>query len=239
MRKVTTIVVAGVFLALVSAPAHAGGALLDFDREFYVPGDVVQAHSGVWLKSSMGRLEDGPYFAYLSELTEDMPPPLPPGTLRVASVEVVPRPTGEHGDASFEFTLPAVEPGRYWVTVCNDPCKITLGDIMPTPLLVAGNEEEGRLAVVTDRLSTRIRGVRFLVNNRVLGHRGDSLRARITALERDMDHLLTDLHELRAAAERRPAPVEDETSSLPQLLAFVVPAAVLGMLVARRPRRSS
>jgi hypothetical protein len=239
MRKVTVIVVAGVFLALAAAPAQAGGALLDFDQEFYVPGGTVRAQSGVWLKSSMGRLEDGPYFAYLSELTEDMPPPLPSDALRVASVEIVPRPTGEHGDASFEFTLPDVESGRYWVTVCNDPCRITLGDIMPTPLLVVADEDEGRIAVVRDRLSNRIRGLRIVVNNRVFGHRADSLRSRVTALERDMDHLLADLHEVRAAVERRPAPRKDETSSLPQLLAFVVPAAVLGMLVARRPRRSA
>lgn len=239
LRKWTPVAV--LLLAVsVPAPARAGGALLDFDQDFYVPGDVVRAHSSVWLKSAEGRLDDGPYFAYLSHQSGEFPPPLPPEALRVAPVEVVPRPETEHGDAYVEFALPEVEPGTYWLTLCNDPCKLQLGDIMATELVVASDAAEGRMVMAVDRLSARLRTLRILVSNRVLGHRAESLRGRVTALERDVTSLtraVEDLRSVAAAAEEKPA--EDASSSLPPLLAFLVPAALLGVLAGRHYRKAA
>ena len=235
MRKRWTPVVAALFLVMIPGPAKAGGAVLQFDSDFYVPGDVVRASSSVWLKSSQGRLADGPYFAYLYKPSADFPPPVPAGAVRVGQVEVVPRPGGEHGDASLEFVLPDLESGRYELTLCNAGCKEYLGDIIPSEVIVAADTVEGRIVTATERLSTRLQGLRILVSNRVLGHRADSLRGRITAVERDLDSLVAEVERLNAAAERAAEHSHDtRSSSLPPLFALLVPAALLGVVAGRR-----
>jgi hypothetical protein len=239
MRRVWSTVAGMLVLVAGVAPARAGGALLDFDREFYVPGDVVHASSGVWLKSSNGRLDDGPYFAYLSRYAglDGMPPPLPPDALRVTSAEVAPRSGDDaYGDVSVEFVLPELEPGRYWVTLCDEPCELLLGDVMPTLTTVAADEAEGRLATAMGRLADRLRTLRITIGNRVFGHRGDSIRSRLTAVERDVARIEAEIEQLGAATpEPEPAP-EERSSALPPLLAFVVPAALAGVLLGRRSR---
>lgn len=239
MQKLSVPVVVLLLAVAFSSPARAGGAQLDFDQEFYVPGDVVSAHSSVWLRSAQGRLEDGPYFAYLHEAAADYPPPLPETALRVAPVHVVERPTGEHGDASTEFVMPDVAPGRYALTLCNDPCAKLLGDIMPTDFIVAADDAEGRLALVRDRLSDRIRRFRILLGSRVLGARAESLRGRVISLERDVTRLMADVDELKSAARTAPRDrARSDGDAVPEALAFVVPAAALGLVVGRRLRRA-
>jgi hypothetical protein len=224
----------------VPAPARAGGALLEFDREFYVPGDVVRAHSVVWLKSALGRLGDGPYFAYVHEPAPDYPPPLPDAALRVAPVEVEERPGTEYGEASTEFVLPPLGPGRYRLTLCNDPCTETLGDIMSTELVVAASEGEGELMTIQQALRVRLRALRVTLHRRVLGSHPPSLRGRITALEREVRELGARVDALAADARPpAPSPSGDDAAGLPALLAFVVPAAALGVVMARRSRRAA
>ena len=240
MRRVWS-TIAGLLMLLAAAPpAQAGGALLDFDRDFYLPGDTVHASSGVWLKSAMGRLEDGPYFAYLSPFTgiDRMPPPIGPDGIQVARAEVVPRPVDDtYGDVTLEFVMPEVEPGRYWVTICNDPCKLTLGDVKPSLTTVAADDVDGRISAATDRLRARLHTLRIAIDSRVFGHRADSIRGRLTAVERDVSRLAADVIELKSLARKaEPAPEEERSSALPPLLAFVVPAAVAGVVLGRRSR---
>ncbi|MDQ3952985.1 MAG: hypothetical protein M3279_08500, partial [Actinomycetota bacterium] len=132
--------------------------------------------------------------------------------------------------------LPSLPPGRYFLSTCNDPCKLSLGDLMATELIVAASEDDGEMSILRDRLSWRIRSLRILVTNRVLGGRPESLRGRIAALEREFVALSEEVSDLRAAGareEKRP-PEDGSTSSLPSLLAFVVPAALLGLVFGRR-----
>lgn len=237
MRKTWVAVVAVLLSAAVPAPARAGGAVLDLNQDFFLPGDSVRAFDAVWLKSSMGRLEDGPYFAFLSRIAPRMPPPLPRDALRVARVEVAPWPDDRWGDASVEFVMPPVEPGRYWLTVCNRRCSTTLGDLVSAELLVAEDADAGRFAVLREELSGRIDGIQYQLRDRVLGHRAESLRSRVMALERDVERLAAELDQVRAeGAAHEPAPVEDESSALTPLLAFVVPAALAGAFLGRRSR---
>ena len=238
MRKASFAILGMLLLGAFPAPASAGGVILDLRHDFYLAGEVVSGRSGVWLKSSMGRLEDGPYFVYLSEMTKRIPPPLPRGSLNVAPLDVEPRPTGQYGDASFEFVLPQVEPGRYWLTFCNDPCTKPLGDLMGAELIVAADVEDGRMRTMKDMLSARIRSVRVRLNSIVLGHRPESLRGRIGAVERDLISLDGRVDELLAAAARPEPSERDSPSSLAPLFAFVVPAALLGIVLGRRSRPS-
>lgn len=236
MAKKTLYVVLLLTFVLPAAPARAGGALLDLDREFYVAGDVVRAHSAVWLESSQGRLDDGPFFAYLHEPSPDYPPPVPEDALRVAPVEIVERPDGEHGDASAEFVLPLLEPGRYLLTLCNDPCTKTLGDIMSTEVVVASSDSEGRIVMVQDQLRFRLRSLHARVRNHVLGSDARSLRSRITELENEVARLAKEVDVLGADARPSPPAPSGGSAAVPALLAFVVPAAALGIVLARRSR---
>lgn len=238
MRKVSAQLVALLLLAMTTGPAHAGGAVLELDEEFYVPGDLVRAYGTVWLESSMGRLEDGPYFAYLSRVVPRMPPPLPRDAVRVGRVRIAPRSDGRHGDVSVEFLLPRMDAGRYWLTVCDRPCSITLGDLVATELIVAADADAGRIAVLRETLSERIEGLQIQLRDRVFGYRAESLRSRITALERDVTRLSAEMRGLEDALEARPRPSgERRSSALPSLLAFVIPGAAAGFLIARRGRR--
>lgn len=240
MRKLWPQVVGVALVIAVAGPARAGGALLDFDQDFYVAGDEVRASSVVWLRSSLGRMEDGPYFAYLHEAVPDYPPPLPDNALRVAPVEIVERPTGEHGDASAEFVMPPVAPGRYLLTFCNDPCTKTLGDIMSTEVVVASSESEGGILMVQDQLRFRLRSLHARVKTHVLGPEARSLESRVEALEKKVDRLVAEVDELRTDTARpSPAPSADSSSSLPSLLAFLLPAAALGVVMGRRSRRAA
>ena len=240
MRRIGPTIAGLLVLIATASPAHAGGALLDFDHHFYLPGDTVRASSGVWLKSSMGRLEDGPYFAYLSPFTgiDRVPPPIGPDGMKVAPAEVMPRPGDDtYGDVTVEFVMPEVEPGRYWVTICNDPCKLTLGDVMATLTTVAADDVDGRITAATDRLRARLRTLQITIRNRVFGHRAESIRGRLTAVERDVSRLAAEVIELKSDMSRpEPAPEEERSSALPPLLAFVVPAAVAGVVLGRRSR---
>lgn len=231
MRRICSAIVGALLVVVAGVPAGAGGALLDFDREFYVPGDVVHASSGVWLKSARGRLEHGPYFAYVSRYTglDSMPSPAPADAQRVAEARIEPR-DHRYGDVYVEFPLPDLEPGKYWVTICNDPCKLQLGDVMPTTMTVVEDDVEGRAVVATERVRLALRS---------LQHRmPDGLRARLKKVEAEVERLGAEVEELRADAAR-PAeepPPDEESSALPPLLAFVVPAAVAGILLGRRSR---
>jgi hypothetical protein len=232
-------VVALVLVLSAATPVRAGGALLDLNQEFFVPGDAVRAYSSVWLKSAMGRLEDGPYFAYLSRASRRYPPPLPGDALRVASVEIEPRRGAEHGDAYVEFELPPVEPGRYLLTLCNDPCTITLGDIMPTEVVVAGDDAAGRVAVLRKHVTQRVRAIEDRLFDTVLGPHSASVRGRVKRLEQDVAQLEAELDELRGAPAPAAPANDDASSALPALLAFVLPAALAGVFFGRRSQRAT
>ncbi len=220
-------------LTALPVPAAAGGAFLALNEDFYVAGDVIRGKTMTWLKSTYGNghLDDGPYHAYLVRRHEmPMLPPLPPDAIPVGPVHVDPRGNGRYGMATVEFTLPDLPPGRYWIAHCNDPCTETLGDLMATPLEVSSNATEAKLLTITERLDLRVRSLKARIANRILGARRTTLGSRLAALEEEVA-------ELRAAVEARPvepAKERSRSSSVTPLLAFVLPAAALGVVLGRR-----
>ena len=140
-------------LISLSSPAHAGGATLDFEQKYYMPGDTVRGSGIVWLKpkgNSLGTLKDGPYFAYLS----------PTGSwksrrdlVQVAELHITPRAGGEHGRVSVAFTLPNLESGYHWLRYCNEGCKKPLGDLQIQQLNVVADESEARVLDLSLRVA--------------------------------------------------------------------------------------
>ena len=130
---------------LPASPAASGGASLQLDdfpiwTAVYAPGQVVHGSSGVWIKAPkpQGRPEDGPWHAYLVPSGSREGPPLPPDAMRVADVVIEPFGRNDtHTGVRVTFTVPEVEPGKYYIEVCNEPCTAILGDLVGTPVEIA------------------------------------------------------------------------------------------------------
>ncbi|MGH2729788.1 MAG: hypothetical protein ACRDJI_04185 [Actinomycetota bacterium] len=167
VRRMWAIAVAA--LVIVPGPAHAGGAMWDWDEFAYEPGDAVAGGTSVWITSPQGRPEDGPYHAYLISWSYDWPrnsfPHVPESALYLTDINLDPYEKGaKYAHARISFTMPDVEPGEYAVFHCNDPCTKTFGDIMATPILVVASESEGRLIARIEELESDVLSLRSRLN---------------------------------------------------------------------------
>ena len=146
---------------LTPAPASAGGGdWLYPDQDRYEPGEPVrlvgytqaQARSTIdeGALTNVDWRRNGPYYAYLrvnpAAVERDAPqeggpwPYVHPTDQRLAQAaadEVTPARGDYSLRVSTTFRLPrGLAPGRYDVTVCNDPCTTTLGWLYGSPLYV-------------------------------------------------------------------------------------------------------
>ena len=124
-RLTALVLTAGALVVATGAPALAGGAALDFDREWYQPGDVARASTDVSYLDWEGRAEDGPFHAYLEPIANQTEPHadwgrIAPDAIPLGQLTVEPRSAG--ASVSIEFTVPDVPAGGYAVTYCNDTC---------------------------------------------------------------------------------------------------------------------
>ena len=104
-----------------------GGAYMEFDRTHYLPGDVATAEAYVYLlKPQQGRLDRGPFYAYLVTTNRSFPQigkPIPAGAIRLGTFQVEEsRP--KWFDLTVSFTVPDVAGDGYTVAMCNDPCTV-------------------------------------------------------------------------------------------------------------------
>ena len=112
--------------------SQAGGTWLEPSDIRVEAGERVQLEATVD-RGTLGWVDDGPFFLYLQGenygavidegyggATTDVP---------LGPLELGPR--IENLEVSAEILIPdGVPPGEYWVTVCNDPCTIGLGDLI-------------------------------------------------------------------------------------------------------------
>jgi hypothetical protein len=127
-----------------ASPASAGGAVWDFDRPYYEPGDIVRAATSVgWgHNDQLGTPDDGPYGVWIQVWTgwaagaagESLAEQIESARY-VTDVRIELGPQVLNGFlqgpniARVEFRLPAIAPGLYALLHCNDPCTTPLGDI--------------------------------------------------------------------------------------------------------------
>lgn len=145
----------GVFLSVLvvvaATTASAGGAVWDFDRPSYRPGEEATASTAVsWNDAGLGQPEDGPYLAYIHRtpppdaVFHDEWPFIPAEAMQVGEVEIGLGPIEEDGvltgpnHAVVRFTVPDVPPGQYDLLHCNVPCTTTFADITWGQFVVTG-----------------------------------------------------------------------------------------------------
>lgn len=246
--RASLLVLVAASLLAVPTPAGAGGPQLDWSKQAYIPGEIVFGRTNVWLKTTFedrgrGRLEAGPYYAYLSpqpatrradgglrnwqQVSDDWIP--------VGRVHIEPRPDGRYGTATVRFRLPELEPGIYWVDACNQSCAMGLGDLVGTLLNVVADESERRLMIFTHRIARDLDRLQVRMKSEVLGDKKRSLRSSIDALAERVERL----EDLSARSSVVPVDVTDDGApfTIPLLVgAAAIAAAIAGRRTARHLR---
>ena len=137
-----------------------GGAYMEFDRTHYLPGDVATAEAYVYLlKPQQGRLDRGPFYAYLVTTNRSFPQigkPIPAGAIRLGTFQVEEsRP--KWFDLTVSFTVPDVAGDGYTVALCNDPCTVQgFKEPIVGYISIVQTAREGVLLTKNQRLSNRI-----------------------------------------------------------------------------------
>lgn len=234
-----TVLVALNPVALISSEALAnGGAFFDFDRAYYVPGEVVSAETtfSTQVKKS-GRIDDGPYHAYL--LSSDrwiQPPRIPDDAVPIGRITTT-SPRSGAATARLTFTVPPIQPGPYTLTICNLPCtRATLGDLVGGSFSVASTKEEALRKEITDRMNGRIVQVRQNLAARI---RDAEKAQRDFATQADVRRLTDQVAKLEAQLVRMQNQ-EPQSTSRAQPVSWIMAGLALlftGLIWRRRFRR--
>ena len=166
MRHVLAVAITvGAVMVMDPVAARAdGGAYMEFDRTHYLPGDVATAEAYVYLlKPQQGRLDRGPFYAYLVTTNRSFPQigkPIPAGAIRLGTFQVEEnRP--KWFDLTVSFTVPDVPGDGYTVAICNDPCTVQgFKEPIVGYISIVQTAREGVLLTQNQRLSNRIYALR-------------------------------------------------------------------------------
>lgn len=242
-RIVVAIAAAFAFAGLLPqvALAGGGGALLEFDRTYYVPAEVVTAETtfsnGV---ANSGRIEDGPYYAYL--LPSDgwiHPPEIPDVAVPLGPITITDL-SGGLSTARITFVVPKVDPGPYVLALCNQPCtQATVGDLMGGWISIVPSKDEAirrelgdqldrRLSRVRERLAARIQRTEKSLSGFAAERDVQELTQRVNSLVEDLALIRTELGSKTPVAE-----------AAPWILAGIVVVGAGLFSIRRRRRRSS
>ena len=218
----------------LNSTASAGGAVFDFERDHYQPGDRVSGRETFGRGSGEPiRADAGPFVAYLMKSSRYIHAPhVPDDAIPVGPMTI------SHIDsgtwlAHVEFTLPDVPPGSYSVGYCNDPCtNSSLGELMGGWFRVLPSGVNVTTYLLRERLEQSTSSLRHRI--RVADRESEALEDQVGMLRDDNRQLELRVAGLERAAkpEARPAP------GLPAPLGWgLVALTVLFGLVAFRPRR--
>jgi hypothetical protein len=148
--------------ALLAMPdwAAAGGSWLETEKQYYAPGDEASARGTFGQGQLEGRVEDGPYYAYLVPGYRwfEKPGTIPDYAIPLGPIAIRPA-TGNYccWVATLQFIVPDVPPGRYSIDYCNDPCTVNgMGDLIGGSFFVGETEEEARLMGRIERLEFKV-----------------------------------------------------------------------------------
>jgi hypothetical protein len=236
LRRTAVILVAGLAAIVIPAGAAAGGgAVFNFNRDYYVPGDMAVGQTVFSTSKEHRHLLDRTFYAYLIPESRWIDPPrIPKGSVPIGTVSL-------DGLAQVSFRIPDVAPGDYTVGMCDRPCRHAyVGDLVGGWITVVGSREEARLRGLIDRLGRRLDGVRGGLSKQ--GERADRRAQELRAEIADLTAATGKWERRQAWLETRLAQLEREPTGLTfDRAGWAVAALAIAALAAsmwRRRRRA-
>jgi len=241
--------VGGLFILLSPDAAWAGGwDSIEPKRDHYLPGQTAVLRgrfASNHLKGS-GRIEGGPYYAYLLPPSGGGfalidPPTIPEGAISLGVLRFGALSREDDGwlyaTARLTFTVPDVPSGHYPVSFCNDPCRSsTIGWLGGGGIRIVHTALEARLMDRNALLESRLRGMRLALRRsekqaEALIERVDKAKASQGALQAQVA-AMTD--RLRTAS--KPAPAGSPVPTWAAVAAIVALLLLALAVASRRPR---
>jgi hypothetical protein len=242
MRRSFAAATAAVLLLPATGASAGGMSTFGFEDEYVAVGETVTGRTTFFTEvRRTGRIENGPWHAYLiPEGGWIEPPDIPATAIPVGPIAIEDR---GHGSAvaSITFTVPDVTVGSYHLGLCNVPCTESMvGDLGGGWLSIARTEEGASLLREVHRTERRLYRFRSGLARRVraVERPFESLADRVDAMEDSLQLRLTRLEDRLGAT----LAAEQETDATPWATmlfagaAFAVAAALL-LRGGRRPRR--
>ncbi len=244
MRALRSMLAGALIAALVAVPTIAaadGGAYIEFEHTYAMPGDVTDGYAQVYVpERKHAILERGPFYAYLlsegSAIREGRP--LPAGAIRLGMFtirEFEP----EWYRLEVAFTVPDLPGDFYTVMTCNDPCTVSgFREPLTGVLSIVGTQREARLLTAQGKLRARVGSARRDLRKSLRAN--EDLNAASTAREEERAGLIAQTDQLRGqlaalrAADRRRRPIVPEAGAWALAIALV---ALATAIVVRRRRR--
>ncbi len=145
----------GMFAA---GPASAGGSWIASERSAYVPAEIASFRGNFSTGSLEGRIEDGPYVAYLLLRNQWIQDHIVPESAIRVGVLAISEGSNHLFHARLEFTVPDVPAGFYHVQYCNDPCTVNgIGDLVGSDsIAIAATRADARALVLAERLRWKV-----------------------------------------------------------------------------------
>ena len=225
-----------------------GGAYMEFDRTHYLPGETATAEAYVYLlQRQQGRLDRGPFYAYLVTTNRSFPQvgkPIPDGAIRVGTFQVE-QSRPKWFELKVSFTVPDVAGDGYSVAMCNDPCTVQgFKEAVIGYISIVETAREATLLTQNQRLSNRIYALRRAAKKQdkafaELEGQFDALDGVRSSMATEMSAVEDRLAAPRAAASTRespPRPLLAPSTGIALVLALF---ALTALIVGRKQRGAS
>jgi hypothetical protein len=244
------VVGAAILVAVLVVPGVAqadGGAYIEFDETYYLPGDGAVGTAYVSVpKTQEAILDRGPFMAFLlprGVTTLQAGRAIPNGAIQLGTFTI--HEEKDSYELEVRFTVPEVPGGFYNVGVCNDPCTVAgFKEPLSGSIGIVATVREAQLLKENGTLQSKIWGLQR--DLRKSGKQMDELRAEIDDSRSATDLMAARVGDLQGRLADADALVASESLRpiIPPWAAALVAFALLvlaGTLLVRwrRPRRKA
>lgn len=162
---ITCTMIALALLAFRPDAAQAGGAVWNFNKEIFQPGERATGRVTFGSGSNEGKVSDGPFQGYLVPGTGGIDPPkIPANAIPVGEIAIRSNGGASQWIASISFTVPNATSGRYALEMCNQPCRVSaVEEISFGSVIIAASAREAQLIQQNEGLERRLSRTQALV----------------------------------------------------------------------------
>ena len=199
------------------------------------------------MKPQQGRLDRGPFYAYLVTTNRSFPQvgkPIPAGAIRLGTFQVEER-RPKWFDLTVSFTVPDVAGDGYTVAMCNDPCTVQgFKEPIVGYISIVQTAREGVLLTRNQRLSNRIYALRRAGKKQEkamteLQGQFDALDLVRASMATQMGAMEDRLAAATAAANTRESPSRPLLAPSTGIVLVLALFALAALILARKQRGSS